>query len=73
MSKFLIDVMVCDDSGQNCQGPVTMASTEIPVADGWFGLEPGTPQYWEIVSLFTAAMGLVWMFRFIVRFVSGRR
>jgi len=69
MSQFQIETMICDDDGTNCQAPVWITSTEIPVSDGWFGIEPGSPEYWDVVWSFGVLMATIWGFKAFVKFV----
>ena len=72
-SEYQIAVQICDDNGANCQPTVWLPSTQIPTKDGWFGVEPNSAEYWEIVTAFGVLMAVVWGSKFLVRFVTGRR
>lgn len=73
MSEYQVQARICDDQGANCQAAVWVPSTEIPVSDGWFGLTPGTPEYWDVVTAFCVLMATIWGAKFLVRFASGRK
>lgn len=73
MSEYQVQTRICDVDGNNCQPAVWMPSTEIPTSDGWFGLEPGSVEYWEIANSFAILMAVVWGAKYLVRFASGRK
>ena len=73
MSEYQVQVQICDDAGANCQPAVWMPSTEIPVNDGWFGLEPGSTEYWDVVNGFLVLMAVVWGAKYLVRFTTSRK
>lgn len=69
MSETQVQARICEDGGTNCQAAVWVPSTEIPVSDGWFGLTPADPEYWEVVGLWFAMMALVWGTRALLKFL----
>jgi hypothetical protein len=73
MSETQVQARICDDQGANCQAAVWVPSTDLPVSDGYFGLEPGSAGYWEVVTGFAALMALVWGAKMVVRFALGRK
>ena len=73
MSEYQVQTRICEEGGTNCQAAVWIPSTQIPVNDGWFGLEPGSAEYWEVVSSFAVLMAVIWGAKFLVRFASGRK
>ena len=73
MSQFQVQTRICDEQGMNCQAAVWVPSTDLPVSDGWFGLEPSSTDFWAVATSFAVLMATVWGVKQVVRFALGRK